>query len=361
MLIDGGASGVGDEQCMDQDGQRRAALAHFRAQLSVKAELKGKSLPLDSDEHLKIDKYGDDAADTAQAQKSETIAEVAARRTRTAVCVSGHIRTLNLKPGSPTWPSLLINLPVDSPAAQWDVARIKVGDTVAESLQSNLFSALDEFDVFMSVSTREGEKEPKIGDLSACEPLRPRTPGSQLFCEVIREQERKLFSDSEIWKTFYYSRPALQQGLLQQLYGMYRCSVMIRRHMLSSTSPYDYMIRLRPDMWMHVPMPPIHLIVTENNVIKYSDPAYYPGGNEDWFGVGTSDAMLPYLERYLALQNVGSELKGMLEPTAWGSRSWRAEFFLRWYLKDIYNISLAADKRIVAGIVKTMTSAPSAP
>ena len=55
-------------------------------------------------------------------------------------------------------------------------------------------------------------------------------------------------------------------------------------------------------MWMHLPMPPVHIIVTDNNVIKYSHPDYYSGGNEDWFGVGTADAMLPYLERHVFMR-----------------------------------------------------------
>ena len=44
---------------------------------------------------------------------------------KTAVCVSGQIRSLNLKPGSPTWPGPNNGIP-----SRWDFAGIKAGGTV---------------------------------------------------------------------------------------------------------------------------------------------------------------------------------------------------------------------------------------
>jgi hypothetical protein len=131
--------------------------------------------------------------------------------------------------------------------------------------------------------------------------------------------------------------------------------------MLRSGTDYDYIIRLRPDTWIHMPMPPIRHIVTERNVVKYSHPQYYPGGNVDWFGVGHASAMLPYLERYLALPTIGPELRGIRDPTMAGFSSWRAEMFLEFYLRDVYNISLLPDERIAAGIVKLKDSGQSVP
>ena len=106
-------------------------------------------------------------------------------------------------------------------------------------------------------------------------------------------------------------------------------------------------------------MPPVRSIVTENQVIKYSHESYYAGGNQDWFGIGTADAMLPYLERFLALPTLGGDIHGILQPSARGLRSWRAESFLVWYLQDVYNISLAPDKRIVAGLIELTGSSQS--
>jgi len=85
------------------------------------------------------------------------------------------------------------------------------------------------------------------------------------------------------------------------------------------------------------------------------------GGNIDWFGVGHADAMLPYFERYLAIQNIGHEIEGILDPARRGFRSWRAEMFLEWYMKDVFNVSLLADERIAAGLVKPTYSGQSVP
>jgi len=93
----------------------------------------------------------------------------------------------------------------------------------AETIHKHLFSALEDYDVFMSVSTLGGAREPAAGDLSACDPLRPRKQGARLFCEVVAERPRPMCAENRVWETFYYPDRRLQQGLQQQLYGMYRC------------------------------------------------------------------------------------------------------------------------------------------
>ena len=278
----------------------------------------------------------------------ETPKSECARCSRTAVCVTGQIRSLNLNPSSPTWPNQRLGIP-----QKWDFSMMKSGPTVAETIQKNLFSALGDFDVFMTISTKGGTREPKVGDMSACEPLRPRKSGSKLFCEVLPESKRPLYAEAAggIWQRFYYSkRPDLQQGLLQQLYGMYQCSTNIKRQVISSGIQYDYIVRLRPDTWFHLPVPPIQSLLISKSVIKYSDYMYYSGGNEDWFGMGHVDAMLPYLDRYLALQEISADI-----PWMRSMKTWTAERFLREYLQHTYNITLETDKRIAAGIVKPTT------
>ena len=212
----------------------------------------------------------------------------------------------------------------------------------------------------MTISTREGTREPKVGDMTACEPLRPKKSGSNLFCEVLREEERPLYTDAAngIWKQFHYAgQPRLQQGLLQQLYGLHQCSTNIKRRTLSSGVKYDYIVRLRPDTWFHLPVPPIESLLTSTSVIKYSHPKYYPGGNLDWFGVGYPEAMFPYLDRYLALQEISGDIPWMKTK-----KRWTAEIFLQEYLQHTYNITLVEDSRIAAGIVKPTTrGAPSTP
>ena len=149
----------------------------------------------------------------------------------------------------------------------------------------------------MTVSTKSSSREPKVNDSSACESFRPVRPGSNLFWEVIEERDSPLFQDLEIWKTFYYQNKRHQQGLLQQLKGMHRCSVMIQQYVIQSGLKYDYIIRLRPDMAMYEPMAPISSLLLQRNVIKHVDFSVCPGGEKDWFGVGYYDAMIPYLNK----------------------------------------------------------------
>ena len=76
-------------------------------------------------------------------------------------------------------------------------------DTQAQSVVRFLYPTLGAFDVFMTISTREGPNEPKVGDLSTCEPYRPHNGGS-LACEVLKETPVRVFP-SEAFSTFYYA------------------------------------------------------------------------------------------------------------------------------------------------------------
>jgi hypothetical protein len=181
--------------------------------------------------------------------------------------------------------------------------------------------------------------------------------GSNLFCEVVEERDTPLFQDSEIWKTFYYKDKYLQQGLLQQLKGMHRCTVMIQQYVIESGVKYDYVIRLRPDMAMYEPMAPISSLLSQRNVIKHVDFFVCAGGEKDWFGVGYYDSMIPYLQRYLALQTVGNELNlSFFDPIDNTPKTvWTAELFLVRYMKTYFNVTLEGDKRIPGCLVRPLS------
>ena len=108
-------------------------------------------------------------------------------------------------------------------------------------------------------------------------------PGSKLFCEVVEERDAPFFQDLEIWKTYIYQDKYLQQGLLQQLKGMHRCTVMIQQYVIESGVKYDYVIRLRPDMAMYEPMAPISSLLSQRNVIKHVDFFVCAGGEPRFF------------------------------------------------------------------------------
>jgi len=279
------------------------------------------------------------------------------RKSRTAVCISGQIRTLYKGPGDPTWPP---HNKYKIHSKKYDVVHMK-GSSVADTIRRNLFGSLQDFDVYMPIFTKGGPREPKVNDTSVCNGLLPNKSGSNMFCEVEAEMPLVHFEQYGIWKQYYYRKNKdLQQGLLQQLHGMHRCSVMIRRNMIQSGVEYDYVIRLRPDMAVHELLPPIASLVTSKNIIRYVDESICCCGNVDWFAVGHSTAMLPYLERYTALQNFGH---GVLARPHWPSgKSWTAEGFLVRYMRIYFNVSLRPDKRLYGCIVKPTTrGAPSTP
>ena len=119
---------------------------------------------------------------------------------------------------------------------------------------------------------------------------------------------------------------------------------------------YDYIIRLRPDMAVLAPMPPILELVTENGVTKYVDESICCCGNEDWFGIGTSAAMLPYLERFLTFQTLGHTVlptPGRFEDgSLHAERPWPAEIFLERYMKPFFNVSIEPDSRLAGCFIK---------
>jgi hypothetical protein len=234
----------------------------------------------------------------------------------------------------------------------------------ADTIRRNLFSSLQDFDVYMPIFTRGGPGEPVVNDTSVCEGLRPSKAGSNLFCEV--KSEKRILSDFDppgIWETFCSKDRRMHEGLLQQLYGLHRCSTMIRSTMLHSGVDYDYIIRLRPDMAVYEPMPPINQVVVSSHVIKYVDESVCCCGNVDWFGIGSSTAMLPYLERYVGLQTLGHTVLSPTEDVNLPpERPWTAEIFLERYMRIYFNVTLEADSRLSGCLIKPTSRAhPSSP
>ena len=124
-------------------------------------------------------------SDLSGRRQKETPKVSAKGKTRTAVCVSGQIHSLNLRPSSVHWPkqssrdsTTADDLQILSKSMGWN--------SVAESIHKNVFSALDDFDVFFSVATR-GEPEPRSE--SDCEVLRPRKVQNSTRCLVLIVQD----------------------------------------------------------------------------------------------------------------------------------------------------------------------------
>ena len=270
----------------------------------------------------------------------------------TAVCFSGQLRALNLAPGSRGWPpvfprpwtgELHFAFPGTNYAdMRWrfNLKRLK-NMTVAESIHEHLYPALGDYDVFMTVSTREHQNEPAVGDTSICEPLRPQNNKSHFACEVIKETPHKLFPGS-LWDTL---DQCTHQGLLQQLHGLYRCNVMIRRHMIETGVEYDYIVRTRPEVAFFEPVKPLNLLIDNHQSIKHVNydlgASCGAAGVENFFTAGHRNVMQAYLDRFLVVQTIENE-------TTWGDQagltvrrtghSWRDESFAVNYMRKIYGV-----------------------
>lgn len=256
----------------------------------------------------------------------------------TAICVSGQLRTLNLRPDDPDFPQAF--QPMNTMLTAADMH----GKTVAETIVSHLYPSMGRFDVYMSVSTLEGQYEPRVNDTSACESLRP-LPPNRLFCEVIRQEELELISPA-VWQNFFYpGQPVAYQGLLQQMHGQQRCARMIeqQRHVR-----YSYAVRLRPDMAILKTTPPIQVMLNNDTaMIKYVAPAHCCCGNEDAFGVGYFDTMMLYFNRIDALR---TSFQNFLASQS----HWTSELFLLEYMKRVHNVTLEPESGIVGCLVKPL-------
>lgn len=234
-----------------------------------------------------------------------------------AVCVSGQLRSLNLRLDDESHPRKWYKMSSNLPSPNM---------TVAESIQRNMYPKLGKPDVFMVVSTHETENEPKVGDTSVCESLRP--PGGNLFCSVRNETDvaihnRKMWGKLGLVQNAKKGDLAIQ-GLLQQLKGMHECHESIRNHSLRTGIVYDWIVRLRPDDYIYA-FPSLEQLSIDSlkPTIWFGNFADCCCGNEDRFAIGATRWMREYFERFLYLQQLPWYCsRGQCEV-------WNAEKFLR--------------------------------
>lgn len=262
----------------------------------------------------------------APAVREKAPEPVVESKPKVAVCVSGQVRTLSLGLDDPDHPK------------DWAQARkYSMGPpnmTVAESIQQNLFPKLGKPDVFMVISTREREREPKSGDLSTCEPLRP-MGGGNLYCAVPKETPINIV-DVDMWDDFITTRgnPSkvyeTKHGFLQQLKGLFECHQMIKKREIETGVEYDWVVRLRPDEYVHK-FPTLDSLSIESDkpVIFFANRDTCCCGNEDKLGIARRKWMKEYFDRFLYLQQ-----------TNWNHPpDWRAERYVMLFVKQ-YGIDM---------------------
>lgn len=256
---------------------------------------------------------------------------------KVAVCVSGQVRTLEMEVTDPEYPG------------DWHQMKRSLirhpNITVAESIQRNLFPKLGNPDVFMYVSTRESEREPRAGNMSTCEPLRPK--GGQLFCDVPKEEDIHSV-DVDAWDEFapvlgnHLRREESIQGMLQQLKGLFECHKMIKKHTFSTGIEYDWIVRLRPDDYVHsFPSLDTLSLASDQPTVWFSNKKTCCCGNEDKLGIGRMKWMREYFDRFLYVQQVPWNY-----PTRWNAEKFALNMVTR------YGIQMVSHPEIQACTVK---------
>lgn len=195
---------------------------------------------------------------------------------------------------------------------------------------------------------------------------------SQLFCEVIREEDIAMPSDDYVMDMYWSGQGVRRQNFLQQLFSLHRCSVMIRDAMRVGAS-FDYIVRVRPDMAWIKPMPPITSLILRRNVI-YTTCYTVDGvvcklgpdqieGKKNLFYLGDAAPMLALLERFSAFMNRSAEIMTHYDNTAPGialfaptlmTKGWSAESFMYAYMHEL-NISFQKEARIQTHVVRPKT------
>ena len=271
---------------------------------------------------------------------------------RLAMCVSGQVRTLNTKWDQPSfpaeWPPMRVPGHFPSPK---DLVRA-TGGTVASTVQKYVFEELKkhgfQVDVFMYVTTKEGDGEPKVNDTSVCEPLRP--TNGYLGCAVVPEVPfSKQAIEHSVWKSYVMGDPIHIEQLLQQLDGERACNAMLKAHEKQAGVAYDFVVRHRPDQAAMTKFPNPHLLdfgTNEHPVVRIASKEACCCGNEDTFGISTVEVMDAYLDR----------VKGLF-TTPWNvpGQTFNSEDLITAYMRRTLNATLQPESSIEMCIVKPTT------
>jgi len=246
------------------------------------------------------------------AASGTSVRHATAPRKRAAICVSGQLRTVEAT----------------------------IGRT-----QAHLLDAIDDYDMFVYISTRETVHEPAVGEISACDVFR-RKHHNVLVCEVVRVQDRAVsqFFTDEMVASYSFANDAQQiQAYIQHLYGIAEVNRMRREYSLKTGTQYDYIVRLRPDNWFFDAVPPLPPVTDANRRTMYvSDPHYMCCGNEDIFNVGPTEIMDGMMDRLYELKSFSHELSTNKERLAFLDRDtngWSSEKFV-WLYARKHNVSL---------------------
>ena len=263
---------------------------------------------------------------------------------RVAVLISGQPRTLIMNFDNPHFPKGLEQMNLDASFPSLDF--IEKEAPVVASFHNFLYPSLKSFDVFFMISIPseiDVETRKRQADVY-CNALRPNDTKTRIVCKA--ESDIIIPYSPEIMKNFFYSgEKVYENGLLQQLYGLYYVNRMRKIHELKTGTRYSHMMRVRPDIIFAQKFPPLQSLdfgrINTPNILYASSACCC--GNEDWFGIGAVDIMDRYFDRISTLFQTFD--------AHWRDDVWSAESFLISFLER-HNAKLSMESRIVACVVK---------
>ncbi len=239
--------------------------------------------------------------------------------TRVAVLVSVQPRTISKPLHRDDLPDVRNQSVFDSgPFA----ALVANGNTTADSVHAMLFDTFPAYDVFMYVQVTGGAGETAVGDLSICEPLRPRHAGARLYCavEMQRNDIPRLPPNHQIWDHFYQAGAGVPY--LQQLDGVVQVDAMRAAAERETGVSYTHWLRLRPDMAAVTPLPPL-------DTLQFFDPDLHVErvfitdmkqsccGNEDKALLGLRSSLDQFVGRMDALRTSQELIDGLSLDRRW--------------------------------------------
>ena len=282
-------------------------------------------------------------------------APATAAEIRVAVLVSGQPRTLTMCLQDELFPKKLQPMLTNADVPWLDYEGNQ--PPVATSIHKFLYSWLQNFDVFFMISFPGDEQRTLSQEIRKqkadkyCNALRPKNETHRIFCQARNNDVTMEYTEEIMGKFVHKGKRTLENGLLQQLYGLYYVNKMRKEHEKLTGVRYTHIIRLRPDVIIARSFPSVASLdfgsSAAPNILYASDLCCC--GNQDWFGIGTSEVMNYYFDRILMLFQTFDR--------RWqeGLKVWTAEAFLEQILKSQQNATLVPEDRIVACIIKPIS------
>jgi len=217
--------------------------------------------------------------------------------------------------------------------------------TVVDTLHQYAYPAFGDFDIFMAVNQLVSKDVNSV-----CNPYVPKTKSNMMYCKFTPDYNPT--SEDFGWKDgdsdenkvilTKIKNSFAPQGrfvnFAMQLWDYQVCDDMIREHERNSSTEYDFIIRMRPDLVFFAPinMNTVRNKTTSNE--KNDECQIFirgtGGGGEDIFNVGRGKVMHDFMQRFKKFHNLAGTLSTF--------KVWVAEGYATLWLEEICKGSFTA-------------------